>query len=98
MFNDFNLKKGILTTKFAINKAIKEIAPRFKDRSFHFSRVVFTGENRGGDRTEMAYIEYINNEFEKYEKTKRQQEIETGVLPDFPALQQRSFKQERDNF
>lgn len=59
---------GILTTKFAREKVVKEIAPRFKDRNFHFIRVVNLKTNRRGDAAPVGYVEIIYNDLDKYEK------------------------------
>lgn len=47
---------------------MKEIAPRFKDRNFHFIRVVNLKTNRRGDAAPVGYVEIIYNDLDKYEK------------------------------
>ncbi len=47
--------------KTAISKLINEIAPRFKNRTGGYTRVLKTGFRRG-DNAEMAIIEYLEND------------------------------------
>ena len=58
-----------MTTELARNKAVLEIAPRYKDAHFGYTRIKVLTTKRLGDNSKMAYIEYMGNELEKYEKS-----------------------------
>jgi len=89
--------QSIITTSFASKKLFLELAPRFKDRKSNFTRIVPMG-NRKGDNAKMAYIEYLDNEIEKYEKTIERQNKENGLVPDVEKFERKVFTQERDFF
>lgn len=57
---------GILTTKLAVKKMIKEIVPRFKESHESLLKVVETNR-RKGDNARMGYIEINKNDLQKYE-------------------------------
>jgi len=77
---------------------VKEIAPRFKDRNFHFIRVVNLKTNRRGDAAPVGYVEIIYNDLDKYEKALKLEKIDKGEVPDLEKYSNKILKQERDFF
>jgi large subunit ribosomal protein L17 len=55
------LALGYLTTKDSVHKLFSEIAPRFKNRSGGYTRVIRT-RVRAGDAAEMGMIEFLKAE------------------------------------
>ena len=59
---------SILTTKKARQKAVLELAQRFKNTNSHFSKVSGTIYRRRGDNAPVVTIEYRDNTLEPYPK------------------------------
>ncbi|CAI2375106.1 unnamed protein product [Moneuplotes crassus] len=76
-------------------KAMRELAPRFKDQNGGYVRVV-KSHIRRGDKAQMAYIEYIGNSIEIFEEENRIREQETKNLPSFWEWEMKILEQERE--
>lgn len=68
-----NQMNKVLTTDIARKKATLELAPRFKNQRCNFTRMSKVMYRRRGDNAPMVIIEYRGNEYEKYEKQKREE-------------------------
>ena len=68
----FRLLYSHYPQKQTVKKIIKELSPRFKDRPGGYTRIVKLGA-RDGDGAEMAFLEFVDYDFEKkYEERKKQ--------------------------
>jgi large subunit ribosomal protein L17 len=60
---DFRLLLSKYPSEPTVNKIIKEISPRFADRNGGYTRIIKLG-TRPGDRAEMAFIEFVDYDYE----------------------------------
>jgi large subunit ribosomal protein L17 len=53
-----------ISNETAVDKIVKDLSPRFKDRAGGYTRIIKIGR-RPGDTAEMAFIEFVDYDFEK---------------------------------
>lgn len=76
--HDYRLLMSDYPSEQTVSKLMKDISPRFKERNGGYTRIIKLG-TRPGDRAEMAFIEFVDYDFEKAAEKKAAQKTTVRV-------------------